>query len=182
MSNRIRSSPWRTDCCGSYQAADRNSVVRKMQVMKMRGQAPIPGLHTFRITDEGVHVFPRVIVEPEAKSRPARRRDAQPPRTALDRRQGIGRDARRRYSGRLLGAVAGPSGPARRCSPPSSSSKARAGASLASSRCSRSARARLPQDGPSGWRFDAARARTHVGIIQSRPLDLSIDEIAARDQ
>jgi circadian clock protein KaiC len=49
-----------------YQAADRNSVVRKMQVMKSRGQASIPGLHTFRITDDGVHVFPRVIVGSEA--------------------------------------------------------------------------------------------------------------------
>ena len=53
------------------QSLDRNSMVRKVQVMKMRGQAPIPGLHTFRITDDGVQVFPRVIVETEAKSRPA---------------------------------------------------------------------------------------------------------------
>ena len=42
------------------QSLDRNSMVRKLQVMKMRGQAPIPGLHTFRITDDGVQVFPRV--------------------------------------------------------------------------------------------------------------------------
>ena len=34
-----------------YQAVDRNSVVRKLQVMKMRGQGQIPGLHTARITD-----------------------------------------------------------------------------------------------------------------------------------
>ena len=40
------------------QNLDRNSMVRKMQVMKMRGQAPIPGLHTFRITDDGIQVFP----------------------------------------------------------------------------------------------------------------------------
>ena len=46
-------------------------MVRKVQVMKMRGQAPIPGLHTFRITDDGVQVFPRVIVGAEATSRPA---------------------------------------------------------------------------------------------------------------
>src|SRR5437867_405168 len=52
------------------QNLDRNSIVRKMQVMKMRGQAPIPGLHTFRITGDGVQVFPRVIVGPE-KPRPA---------------------------------------------------------------------------------------------------------------
>src|SRR6185503_177548 len=37
-----------------YQSLDRNSMVRKMHVMKMRGQAPIPGLHTFRITDRGI--------------------------------------------------------------------------------------------------------------------------------
>ena len=37
-----------------YQATDRNSVVRKLQVMKMRGQGQIPGLHTARITDEGL--------------------------------------------------------------------------------------------------------------------------------
>jgi circadian clock protein KaiC len=41
------------------QSLDRNSMVRKMQVMKMRGQAPIPGLHTFRITSDGIQVFPR---------------------------------------------------------------------------------------------------------------------------
>ena len=42
------------------QVADRNSVVRKLQVLKVRGQAFMPGLHTFRITDGGVQVFPRI--------------------------------------------------------------------------------------------------------------------------
>jgi circadian clock protein KaiC len=42
------------------QATDRNSVVRKLQVVKMRGSAPMPGLHTFKITDAGVQVFPRI--------------------------------------------------------------------------------------------------------------------------
>lgn len=44
-----------------YQAVDRNSVVRKLQVHKMRGRAQIPGLHTVRITDDGVRVFPRIL-------------------------------------------------------------------------------------------------------------------------
>ena len=44
-----------------YQSIDRNSMVRKMNVMKMRGQASIPGLHTFRISESGIHVFPRLI-------------------------------------------------------------------------------------------------------------------------
>ena len=42
------------------QATDRNSVVRKLQVVKARGRAPMPGLHTFRITDDGLQVFPRI--------------------------------------------------------------------------------------------------------------------------
>ena len=41
----------------------RNSMVRKIQVVKMRGQAQAPGLHTFRISDEGIKVFPRAIIE-----------------------------------------------------------------------------------------------------------------------
>jgi circadian clock protein KaiC len=42
------------------QATSNNSVVRKLQVVKVRGQAPMPGLHTYRITDAGLQVFPRL--------------------------------------------------------------------------------------------------------------------------
>ncbi len=42
------------------QATDRNSVVRKLQVVKSRGRAPMPGLHTFKITDDGLQVYPRI--------------------------------------------------------------------------------------------------------------------------
>ncbi len=42
------------------QATHRNSVVRKLQVLKMRGRAGMPGLHTIRITDKGVQVFARI--------------------------------------------------------------------------------------------------------------------------
>jgi circadian clock protein KaiC len=52
------------------QVADRNSVVRKLQVMKVRGQAFMPGLHTVRITGAGLEVFPR-IPEQHADRRPA---------------------------------------------------------------------------------------------------------------
>lgn len=44
------------------QHVHRESMVRKMHVMKMRGQQPISGLHTFRISAAGVEVFPRAIV------------------------------------------------------------------------------------------------------------------------
>jgi circadian clock protein KaiC len=50
-----------------YQAVERNSVVRKLQVQKMRGQAQIPGLHTMRVTDDGIRVFPRLL-KPEEGS------------------------------------------------------------------------------------------------------------------
>ena len=44
----------------------RNSMVRKMQVVKMRGQGQAPGLHTFRINQEGIQIFPRAIVGHDA--------------------------------------------------------------------------------------------------------------------
>ena len=53
------------------QAPDRNSVVRKIQVVKVRGQEQIPGLHTFRITGDGLRVFPRISLT----RREAHRRD-----------------------------------------------------------------------------------------------------------
>jgi circadian clock protein KaiC len=42
-----------------YQNVERNSVVRKLQIMKLRGQASVPGLHTVRITDAGLQAFSR---------------------------------------------------------------------------------------------------------------------------
>jgi circadian clock protein KaiC len=44
-----------------YQEVERNSVVRKLQIMKLRGQASVPGLHTFRITDAGLQAFSRTL-------------------------------------------------------------------------------------------------------------------------
>jgi circadian clock protein KaiC len=57
------------------QAEDRNSVVRKLQVSKMRGRAHMPGLHTFRMTDAGVQVFPRIPEQQENRA-PTRPRSA----------------------------------------------------------------------------------------------------------
>jgi circadian clock protein KaiC len=41
------------------QTPERNSIVRKLQIVKLRGQASVPGLHTFRITDSGLQAFSR---------------------------------------------------------------------------------------------------------------------------
>jgi circadian clock protein KaiC len=45
------------------QSVQRNSVVRKMEIMKMRGQATLAGLHTFRISDAGLQVFPPPVID-----------------------------------------------------------------------------------------------------------------------
>jgi circadian clock protein KaiC len=45
------------------QSVQRNSMVRKMEIVKMRGQSTLPGLHTFRIGASGIDVFPPAKVE-----------------------------------------------------------------------------------------------------------------------
>lgn len=46
------------------QEVHRNSVVRRLQVLKARGMASMAGLHTIRITSAGVQVFPRTPERP----------------------------------------------------------------------------------------------------------------------
>lgn len=48
-----------------HQSVQRNSMVRKLQVLKMRGQATLPGLHSFRIGSAGIEVF-GALQEPRA--------------------------------------------------------------------------------------------------------------------
>ena len=58
-----------------YQQVERNSVVRKLQVMKLRGQMSVPGMHTFRITDAGLQAFSRTLgLTRTKKKEPGRRR------------------------------------------------------------------------------------------------------------
>jgi circadian clock protein KaiC len=44
-----------------WQVTERNSVVRKLQIIKMRGQASVPGLHTLRISNDGLQAFSRTL-------------------------------------------------------------------------------------------------------------------------
>jgi circadian clock protein KaiC len=44
-----------------YQNVERNSIVRKLQIVKLRGQGSVPGLHTFRITEAGLQAFSRTL-------------------------------------------------------------------------------------------------------------------------
>ena len=53
-----------------YQTVVRNSAVRRVQVMKMRGAAPVPGLHTIKLTDDGMRVFPRLSRPEQGRAAP----------------------------------------------------------------------------------------------------------------
>jgi circadian clock protein KaiC len=43
------------------QNVQRNAMARKIQVIKMRGQQQHPGLHAFRISSQGIDIFPRIM-------------------------------------------------------------------------------------------------------------------------
>lgn len=67
----LRSNPVFTVADGLIwlnQSVERNSIVRKMQVMKLRGQESVPGLHTFRITVDGLQCFPRTFGLTDSKT------------------------------------------------------------------------------------------------------------------
>jgi circadian clock protein KaiC len=72
------------------QVAERNSVVRKLQIMKLRGQASVPGLHTIRISDSGLQAFSRTLGLAGKKINPARRRRLSVGVPELDKMMGGG--------------------------------------------------------------------------------------------
>jgi circadian clock protein KaiC len=72
------------------QQVERNSIVRKLQIRKSRGQASVPGMHTFRITESGLQAFPRTfgLTGREEKAKGGRRLSTGVP--ALDEMMGGG--------------------------------------------------------------------------------------------
>ena len=151
------------------QSAQRNSVVRKLEIMKMRGQPSLPGLHTFRISAAGLNVFaPSYIVIPaEGGSAPpggARLRMGVPGLDAM-----IGGGLPRGYS--LL--VAGPSGSGKSIMASAFLAEGARGGETGviaafEQRPNRS-RGRLLAE-----LIDSGR----IGVIDSRSSELSVDEIA----
>ena len=60
----IRGNPLFTIADGLFwlsQVPERNSVVRKLQIIKLRGQDSVPGLHTVRISGDGLQAFSRTL-------------------------------------------------------------------------------------------------------------------------
>ena len=76
--DEVRDNPIFTVADGLFwlrQTPERNSIVRKLQIIKLRGQDSVPGLHTFRITDAGVQAFSRTFgLTGHVKDPPSHRR------------------------------------------------------------------------------------------------------------
>ncbi len=62
------------------QLHDHNAVVRKIRVVKMRGQAHMAGSHTFRITGDGLRIYPRLLPPLAADREPGVPVDTEPRR------------------------------------------------------------------------------------------------------
>ena len=72
------------------QVPDRNSVGRKLQIIKLRGQESVPGLHTIRISGDGLQAFSRTLGFVAQEKRPAQRRRLSMGIPELDKMMGGG--------------------------------------------------------------------------------------------
>jgi circadian clock protein KaiC len=153
------------------QDTERNSVVRKLQIVKLRGQASVPGLHTMLIGDDGLQAFSRTLGLAGKHAKPRGKRRLSTGILELDKLLGGGI----REGDSVL--VAGPSGTGK--------------SALATQFISAGIRAGEPgiiaifEERPIGYTVRAASmgmdltAPQRAGkleILYLRPLDLSVDE------
>jgi len=73
-----------------YQIVERNAVVRKLQIVKLRGQSSVPGMHTFRITEAGLETFSRTLGLAGKKEKPRSKRRLSTGIAELDKMMGGG--------------------------------------------------------------------------------------------
>lgn len=172
--SEIRDNPVFTIADGLFwlwQVAERNSVVRKLQIMKLRGQASVPGLHTIRISKDGLQAFSRTLGLVGPRVRPMRQRRLSLGIPELDKMLGGGI-----LEGDSL-LVAGPSGTGK--------------SALATQFINEGLRVGEPgimaifEERPEGYTQRAGsfglklRAAEKRGVLETlylRPLDLSVDE------
>jgi circadian clock protein KaiC len=153
------------------QVSERNSVVRKLHIMKLRGQATVPGLHTIRIGDDGLQAFSRTLGLMGDKQKPLQRRQLSIGIAELDSMLGGGI-----YEGDSI-LVAGPSGTGK--------------SALATQFIADGLRRGEPgiiavfEERPEGYTqradtfgldLNTAETRGLLEILYLRPLDLSVDE------
>ena len=150
---------------------ERNSAVRKLRAVKVRGQSPMPGLHTFRITGDGVEVFPRI---PEQQAQRVVR---------STRRLGTGLDG---LDAMMGGGI--PEGDVLMLTGPAGSGKTTfathfvAQGLLDNESCvvavfEEFPEAYLARAKTAGVDFPAMIAADRLAVIYLRPLDLSVDEM-----
>jgi circadian clock protein KaiC len=174
VQDEIRDNPLFTVADGLFwlwQVTERNSVVRKMQVMKLRGQASVPGLHTIRISDNGLQAFSRTLGLVHKKEPPVNRRRLSVGVPELDEMLGGGI-----FEGDSL-LVAGPSGTGK---------SALATHFIAEGlRQGESAIMALFEERPIGYteradsfglNLKASQKTGKLEVLYLRPLDLSVDE------
>jgi circadian clock protein KaiC len=153
------------------QVTERNSVVRKLQVLKLRGGATVPGLHTVRIGGDGLQAFSRTLGLNDDKMKPSQRRKLSTGIPELDKMLGGGI----REGDSVL--VAGPSGTGK--------------SALATQFIAEGLRHGQPgimaifEERPEGYtqradtfglKLAAAEQKGLLEILYLRPLDLSVDE------
>lgn len=164
------------------QIIERHSTVRQVQAVKMRGMAVMPGLHTFRISKEGVRIFPRMFdrgpVDEVASGRSG------PPERLSSGIRGLDE---------MLGGGF-PCGDAILLSGASGTGKTtfanhfiaaaqQAGESAVMIAFEENPAEYLTRARGVGVDLDAMRAAGHLKVLYLRPLDLSVDEtlLAIRD-
>lgn len=171
----VRDNPIFTIADGLFwlsQNVERNSVVRKLQIMKVRGQASVPGLHTMRISDDGLQAFSRTLGFLRDRKIPTTRRRLSMGIADLDLMMGGGI-----FEGDSL-LIAGPSGTGK--------------TALATQFISAGIAAGEPgimaifEERPRGYtdradsfglKLKTAQKKAKLEILYLRPLDLSVDEI-----
>jgi circadian clock protein KaiC len=159
------------------QTIERNSIVRKIRVIKMRGQGDLPGLHTFRITRDGLKVFPRL---PKPEMDPAQA-DASPAIAPVQERLSTGV---RGLDEMLGGGV--PRGYSTMVAGPSGSGKTVLAGQFVVEGVSRGERGVIAvfEKHPAGYLRTTALGDTlgrmihdgQITMVYLRPLDLSVDE------
>ncbi|RYE67848.1 MAG: protein kinase, partial [Oxalobacteraceae bacterium] len=150
------------------QAVHRDSMIRKIQVVKMRGQAQSVGIHTFRIDDEGIRIFPRAILQPGMSANL---------KITGDQRQSMGVQALDDMMGGGLPVgysllIVGPSGSGKTVMATQFLAEGvRVGETGVIAAFEKSPNQLL------SLRLNKMVKNGHVGLIDTRALDLSVDEI-----
>jgi circadian clock protein KaiC len=154
------------------QSVHRNSMVRKIQILKMRGQATLPGMHTFRITGDGIVVFPAIEILDDSDLTPGKRHNE---RSGKRLAMGVPR-----LDDMLGGGL--PSGYSLLVSGPSGSGKTILATAFLVEGVRRGeagvivAFEQTPSQSLTRTIDDLVRTG-HIGLINTRALDLSMDEI-----